>query len=409
MKIKRNKLAMALIATMVASASAQGTAGAPAFGDDLAFLRKHTEVIVLSDKTDAMQVAVVPAYQCRIMTSTADGPKGNSFGWVNRELIASGKTQPHINVYGGEDRFWIGPEGGQFSVFFAKGVSFDLEHWFTPPAIDTEPFELVSKSQDRVHCRRQIHLTNYSGATFDLEVNREIHLLTRALIQQHLGVELKPDIKVVGFESINTMQNTGDQAWRKDTGLLSIWILGMFNASPATTVVVPFNTGADSELGPVVNDAYFGKVPVDRLVVKDGVLFFAADAKYRSKIGISPRRSKPVLGSYDAVHHVLTLAQFTLPENAVDYVNSMWELQDDPFSGDVVNSYNDGPPAPGAAQLGQFYELETSSPALSLQPKASATHRHRTIHLQGAERDLDAIARATLGVSIEEIKKGLQK
>jgi hypothetical protein len=162
-------------------------------------------------------------------------------------------------------------------------------------------------------------------------------------------------------------------------------------------------------LGPVVNDAYFGKVPPDRLVVKDDVLFFAADAKYRSKIGLSPRRSKPILGSYDAVHHVLTLVQFDLPKNAVDYVNSMWKLQDDPFSGDAANSYNDGPPAPGAAQLGQFYELETSSPALSLQPMASATHRHRTIHLQGPENELDAIARATLGVGIEEIKKGLQK
>lgn len=409
MKIKWIELAMALIATMVASVSAQDAAGAPVFGDDLAFLQKYTEVVVLSDTTSMMQVAIVPAYQCRVMTSTADGPKGNSFGWVNRELIASGKTQPHINVYGGEDRFWIGPEGGQFSVFFAKGVSFDLEHWFTPPSIDTEPFELVSKSLDRVHCRRQIHLTNYSGTTFNLEANREIHLLSRAVIQQRLGMELKPDIKVVAFESINTMKNTGDQAWRKDTGLLSIWILGMFNASPATTVVIPFKPGADSELGPAVNDAYFGKVPPDRLVVKDNVLFFAADAKHRSKIGISPRRSKPVLGSYDAVHHVLTLAQFTLPENAVDYVNSMWELQDDPFSGDVVNSYNDGPPAPGAAQLGQFYELETSSPALSLQPKVSTTHRHRTIHLQGSERDLDPIARTALGVSIEEIKKGLSR
>jgi hypothetical protein len=27
---------------------------------------------------------------------------------------------PHINVFGGEDRFWLGPEGGQFSIFFAK-------------------------------------------------------------------------------------------------------------------------------------------------------------------------------------------------------------------------------------------------------------------------------------------------
>jgi hypothetical protein len=38
----------------------------------------------------------------------------HGFGWINRKLIASRKIQPHINVFGGEDRFWIGPEGGQF-------------------------------------------------------------------------------------------------------------------------------------------------------------------------------------------------------------------------------------------------------------------------------------------------------
>jgi len=33
------------------------------------------------------------------------------YGWINRELVASGKRQKHINAFGGEDRFWLaGPE-----------------------------------------------------------------------------------------------------------------------------------------------------------------------------------------------------------------------------------------------------------------------------------------------------------
>ena len=379
------------------------------FGDDLEFLKRHTEVIVLSDESGARQVAVIPAYQGRIMTSTAGGVKGASFGWVNRELIASGKKQPHINVYGGEDRFWIGPEGGQFSIFFSKGSAFDLEHWFTPAAIDTEPFDVVSRSADRVLCRRKMRLVNYSGTAFDLEVNREIRLLTETETSGQLGVPIPPNVKVVAFESANSLRNTGSKPWEKETGLLSIWILGMLNASQSTTVVIPFAKGPESQLGPVVNDAYFGKVPADRLVVKDGVLYFAADSNHRSKIGVAPRRAKPILGSYDAVNRVLTLVQFTLPRGASDYVNSMWEIQKQPYGGDAVNSYNDGPPAPGAAQLGKFYELETSSPALALKPGQLATHVQRTIHLQGSETDLDAIARATLGVSLAEIKKGLSK
>lgn len=408
MAIKLTKSILTLLMFMAQNALTQEKMSAPTFGDDLAFLKKHVDVIVLSDKTGAQQVAVIPAYQGRIMTSTATGVNGLSFGWVNRELIASGKAAPHINVYGGEDRFWIGPEGGQFSVFFAKGAKFDLEHWFTPAAIDTEPFELVSQGSDRVHCRREIQLTNYSGTNFKVEVNREIRLLDANAIKNYIGVNTGAGVKMVGVESINTIKNRGEKAWSKETGLLSIWILSMFNAAPATTVVIPYKAGPETQFGPMVNDAYFGKVPAERLAVKDGVMYFAADAKYRSKIGVSPQRSKPVMGSYDAVNHVLTLALFTLPEGVTDYVNSMWELQEKPFGGDAINSYNDGPPSPGAKQLGKFYELESSSPALALPPNQSATHTHRTIHLQGSEKELDAIARATLGVGIEEIKQGLK-
>ena len=401
--------AMLAVSLLTENALAQKRPHAPSFGDDLAFLKKHKQVVVLSDSSGAMQVAVVPDYQCRIMTSSAGGLKGTSFGWVNRKLIASGKAQQHINVFGGEDRFWIGPEGGQFSVFFAKGSSFDLDHWFTPPSIDTEPFELLSKQQDRVQCRREIQLTNYSGTRFKLEVDREVHLLTVKEIENHLGTTLCPRLHAVGFESVNSIKNSGDVSWKKETGLLSIWILGMFNASPSTTIAIPFRKGPESDLGPLVNDAYFGKVPSDRLVVKDSLMFFAADANYRSKIGVSPRRCKSVLGSYDAVNHVLTVVQYTLPENAIDYVNSMWKIQDDPFGGDVVNSYNDGPSAPGKPQLGRFYELETSSPALALKPQEGVTHVQRTIHIQGDEENLDDIARTVLGVSIEDIKNGLKK
>jgi len=153
-----------------------------------------------------------------------------------------------------------------------------------------------------------------------------------------------------------------------------------------------------------VNDAYFGKVPADRLVVKDGVMFFRGDGQYRSKIGLSPQRARPVLGSYDALNKVLTIVQYDKPAGASDYVNSMWELQKEPYKGDVVNSYNDGPPAPGAKPMGPFYEMETSSPAAALKPGATISHVHRTFHLQGPEKDLDAISNAVLGVTLEQIK-----
>jgi len=397
------------IATSVSCLEEKTEMATITFGQDLSFLKKHTDVVIIEDKSGNSLVAVLPTLQGRAMTSTAEGMDGLSFGWINRELIASGEIAEHINVYGGEDRFWIGPEGGQFSIFFKKDVPFDLEHWFTPAPIDTEPFKVVSHFQNRALLQKDMQLENYSDTIFNLRVNREVRVLERDEALEALGITLAKTVKMVAFESNNTMTNTGTKAWEKETGLLSIWILGMFNPSPATTIVVPFNAGTEDELGPIVNDAYFGKVPANRLVVKDDVLFFSGDGQYRSKIGLSPQRARPIAGSYDAVNKVLTIVQYNKPQIAADYVNSMWELQAEPYKGDVVNSYNDGPSEPGAKPLGPFYELETSSPAAVLKPGEAILHIHRTYHLQGPEADLDMIAKATLGVTIAEIKSAFPK
>ncbi len=379
------------------------------FGDDTAFLKKYTEVIVLSDKSGHGKVALVPAWQGRVMTSTAGGDAGPSFGWINRELIASKKFQQHINVFGGEDRFWMGPEGGQFSIFFAKGAKFELADWYTPAAIDTEPFQVVSQSGDRAVFAAKFSLSNYSGTEFDVAVNREVRLLDNETAWQRLGVPAAKAVNLVAFESDNEIKNVGPSAWQKESGLLSVWILGMFNPSPSATIVVPIQAGSERELGVKVTSDYFGSIPPERLVVKESVIYFSADGQYRSKIGINPQRSKAVLGSYDGDNRVLTIVQFSQPAGVTDYVNSLWKLQDNPYGGDAANSYNDGPPSPGAKPLGPFYELESSSPAAALAPGESLSHLHRTVHLVGAEADLDGVARATLGVTLAEIKSALKK
>jgi hypothetical protein len=228
-------------------------------------------------------------------------------------------------------------------------------------------------------------------------------MLTVAEIAALLGAASGDAVRSVAFESSNTVTNAGKAAWTAPSGLVSVWILGMFNPSPATTIALPYAPGPESTLGPIVNDAYFGKVPANRLVVKEAVILFRGDGQYRSKIGLPAARALPIAGSYDASGHVLTLVQYTRPTGAANYVNSMWEIQREPYKGDVINSYNDGPPAPGKPPLGPFYELETSSPALSLAPGQQYTHVHRTFHFAGTEAELDRIARATLKVGIADI------
>jgi hypothetical protein len=397
--------AVTLMATTVLSSDQVTRA---TFGDDLAFLKRYLDVIVLADQQGSAKVAVTPTWQGRVITSTAGGDEGVSFGWINRELIASRKIQQHINPFGGEDRFWMGPEGGQFSIFFAKGAKFELSDWYTPAPFDTLPFRAASQSPDRVRFTSEFTLTNYSDIRFEVAVAREVRLLSAASAWKQLGLDAIQGVRVVAFESDNRITNAGKNPWKKESGLLSIWILGMFNPSPASNIVVPAQAGPESRLGAKVTSDYFGPVPVERLVIKNDVIFLSADGRFRSKIGISPRRSKGILGSYDAEKQVLTLVQFTQPPGVTEYVNSLWRLQDDPYGGDAANAYNDGPPAPGVKPLGPFYELESSSPAAALTPGESLSHVHRTIHMTGAETALDSIARAKLGVSLAEIKSAVK-
>src|SRR5262249_35097847 len=102
----------------------------PSFSDDLAFLNAHGKVLVLSDP-DGAKVALSAQYQGRVMTSAVSS-SGRSLGWINRTFIEAGKTSTQFDNFGGEDRFWLGPEGGQYGLYFPKGSPFTFDAWQTP-------------------------------------------------------------------------------------------------------------------------------------------------------------------------------------------------------------------------------------------------------------------------------------
>ncbi len=380
------------------------TADAPSPGSiaaELDFLRQHGEVITLEAPSGGL-VALSAKYQGRVMTSAVDAD-GKSLGYVNRDFIAKAQTGTQFDNYGGEDRFWLGPEGGQFALYFPKGKPFEFEHWQTPAAFQEGAWTVAEQSQSHVTFTRAMKVANYSGSIFEMDVRRTVRLLDVARVQSLLGelTQSLDGVRWVGFETENQITNTGKLPWTKQSGAPSIWILAMYNPSPDTWGIVPFEKDAE---GPIVNDAYFGKVPPERLIISEhGVLLFKCDGNYRSKIGVAPARAKPFAGSYSRESQLLTLVHYDRPPDATHYVNSMWELQKNPFGGDVVNSYNDGPVEPGKPALGGFYELETSSPAAFLKPGETATHTHRTLHLVGEQAVLEPLAQGALGVSLSSV------
>lgn len=371
------------------------------YGFDLQFLKKHIKPVELSINNS--RVLIAPEYQGRVMTTSSNGLKGKSYGWINHGFIEKGELNKQFNPFGGEERFWLGPEGGPWSVYFKKGDKQVFSNWVVPENIDTVPFGLVGNTNKEARFEKEFQLENASGFKLDVKINRDISLLSKSEVESSLNLELTDAVEFVAYETKNSLTNKGANNWNNDSGMLSIWLLCMFNPSEKGVVFIPYKTGNESELGKIVTDDYFGKVPNDRLVVKEGVIFFKTDGKLRSKIGIPPQRALPYCGSYDPQNKVLTILWYSQPGSASQYVNSVWGEQEDPLSGDVVNSYNDGPADDGTI-LGPFYEIESSSPAAALNSGESITHTQRIFHISGEESRLNQITKKLFNLNIDEIK-----
>lgn len=394
------------------------TQSASTYEEDVAFLKKHTAIVELS--AGGSRVAIAPAYQGRVMTSAAAGPASPAFGWINPEVIATGikpeaeraDLAKHIHVFGGEERLWFGPEGGPFALFFPPKVEQVFANWKTPPVMDTEAFEAVGKpSATEATFAKSFQLPNRAGSIFSMDVRRTITLASGTELAEILGKPLPEGVQAVAYTTANAVKNSGEKAWTRETGAPSIWLLGMFKPTPRTTIVIPFKPGDASELGPRANTDYFGKIPDSRIAYGESTIFFKGDGTERGKLGIPPKRSKGIAGSWQADTGTLTLVVIQpskiIASESWPYVDSQWKEDVDPFGGDVINSYNDGPPEPGAKPLGPFYELESSSPALLLKPGESHTHTQTTAHLTGSREALDAIAASALGVGLDVIEKAL--
>src|SRR3569833_194958 len=288
------------------SATAESPYAKGTFGYDLDFLKKKDSVIVLNSKDGKGEIIISPKYQAKVFTSTADGASGKSFGWINYKTFDQEKLDEHMNAYGGEDRPWLGPEGGKFSLFFKPGTKMEFAYWHTPAAVDNEPWKLVSNTDKKASLSKTATLLNYAGTTINQQINRDIEMLEAADVKNKLGFDLDDKVKSVAFHTTTTLTNTGNKAWDKQTGAPCIWNLDMFSPSPKTITVVPYNDGA----GKVATTDYFGEIPKDRITMKNGILLFKADGKSRGKLGMQAARTKKLAGNYDGENNILTIIQF---------------------------------------------------------------------------------------------------
>lgn len=372
------------------------------FGYDLNYLSKKDSVILLCANDGKAQVLVSPKYQAKVFTSTTDGNLGKSLGYLNYKALEAKDFDEHMNGYGGENRLWLGPEGGKYSIYFKPETKQIYDNWHTPKPFDIEAWNVISASDKSVSMSKDMEVTNYLGNLFQVKIDRDISIIEPSEIASLLGIELSSSIKTVGYLTDNVLINNGNTEWTKETGTICIWMLDMFNTAPNSLTIVPFNEGSENQLGAIATTDYFGEIPDDRLKIENGLLFLKTDGKCRNKLGMNALRTKSIAGNYDPDSQRLTITTFeTDPQGT--YLNQEWNPDKNPLIGDAMNAYNDGPLEDGNI-MGPFLEVESASPAAFLKPGASLSHKHNVFHFVGNDNDLSLITEKLFGVKIAEIK-----
>lgn len=174
-----------------------GCAGS--FADEWARARRRVEVVLLSDREGFARVLLSPAAGGAVLTSSAGGSGGRSFGWLDG------------NLWPGEDRPTLEPEA---------------------------PFFLVERETARVRLRR----------TGDLEIDRRVRLLPVEDAWRAAGAPARPNVRVVAYET-----DTRVRSGRGKPLPARLVVTGRFRALPGAWIVAPaadrrvvFDVGVDA-------------------------------------------------------------------------------------------------------------------------------------------------------------------
>lgn len=364
------------------------------FSDDVKILEVFEDLVVL--KNGGSMVAVSPSAHGQIFSISADGYEGKSLSYFNRNLIESTEAPYPLSNLGGANRLMLGPQFGKYSVFFEPGAEQIASNIKISPALDKADFKVISQTPTQIICAGEMQIRNANAYVFDTYMERTIKVLSAEEVSQTLDITLPVAIDYVCYSTSTRFSNIGAEQWSRENGLLSIWDLSCMLPADDNVVLIPLAAG-DAEI-----TNYFSHIDVARLRVKDGFAFYKADAKYMNKIGTFPEFSTPIFGAYSPSLKQLVITKYTLDKDGV-YVNSE-ENNPHPYRGDVINVFN-GEVNAEKGRNWNFYEMETSSPALELMPGEEIQHKHTVFVFVGEEKDLDSIAEKTLGLSLKEINQ----
>lgn len=360
-------------------------------------LKNHTETIELNTEDKKARIVVVPEFQGRVATSTNSGLSGRSFGWLNTEPLES-STELNGSEIHGEERVWIGPQGGQYSFYYGQTQPINEDNWSVPKTFDGEPFDVVSTSEKQIEMTKSINLTNYHGTKLNMKLERKIRIFEIAEIENRINTKIPEGISVVGYASIHKLTNTDSTQWKKDSGLATIWSLSTFKGTDKTVTFIPLKSANSSNK--ILQ--YLNVFEDDRFKIENDVAWYKTDGKYRSKIGIPPEISKGYFGSYQPETKTLRIIRFHQTNHDSLYFNSEVTVQEHPYKGEAIAVYNNGPMTLQEGDENSFFEMESIAAMKELKPNESIEHFHEVYQFTGDFENLKKISMFFLGVDLSK-------
>lgn len=345
-------------------------------------IKANTDVIELTSNYGHSRLIVSPFHQGKIIASTYQGLDGDYNGWVNWSAL-----EKNTGI-GGEERLWLGPLGGQFSFYYQQIEPISDDNWEVPEPIDAESYQVLETGEDFVKMYKTMKLTNFVGTSFNLKIDRTIKLLSKKHIQEHLNILIGENTSFVAFQTKNSLTNKDTITWEKETGLVGLWSAGMYQGTDDTVVIIPLKS--EAELKDIYQ--YMGALDSTRLQLKNNILVYKGDGKYRSKIGIPPQLAPSIYGCYSKSKNRLTIVQYKKEKDTL-YSNSFVSVQDEPYKGEAIPIYNNS---------ADFFELESNAPLKALQPNETTSHWHRVYHFSDDDVALNKISVKLLGIELKD-------
>jgi len=226
------------------------------FGEVTQLVKEFDQPILLQRENSSI---LISNFQSQVISSSVNGEKGYSYGWLNNSLIQKNKKNKSTLFYGGEDRFQLNPIGSKYTLYYGQ-KPIQSKNWKVPSLFWKEQFKKTEQTSHTATFEKRATVVNHIGTSFSIQIRRKISLFSKEKIKDLLKIKSLKFIKSVGFSSNTKITNTGTD-WNTEKGLITPWTLGMFKGTESSIGIFPYT----EEKNQLEIRKYLASIEKDRL------------------------------------------------------------------------------------------------------------------------------------------------